>query len=181
MLGLGLGNFGSNFEDDLNSARMAAKFAKEYYEILEAVERYMASRKSMKVILEEGAFLPTSAHETDGGYDLYSRTEAIIPPRDKMSFDIGVHVQLPEGTIGYISSRSGMNRRGISCEGIVDSGYNGSISVNLINHSNEPYEVHEGDRIAQMVILPILKPGLEVVKEFEETERGNNGFGSSGK
>lgn len=134
----------------------------------------------MKVILDEGAFLPTSAHETDGGYDLYSRTETIIPPRDKMSFDIGVHVQLPEGTIGYISSRSGMNRKGISCEGIVDCGYNGSISVNLINHSNEAYVVHEGDRIAQMVILPILKPELEVVKEFPETARGDNGFGSSG-
>jgi dUTP pyrophosphatase len=136
----------------------------------------------MNVILDEGAFLPISAHKNDAGYDLFSRTTAIIPARSRVSFDIGVHVELPEGSTGFIKSRSGLNRiHGLTCEGVVDKDYTGSICVTMFNHSDAPYIVNEGERIAQMVILPILKPGLEVVKEFEETARGNNGFGSSGK
>ena len=136
----------------------------------------------MKVILEEGGFLPTSSHEDDAGYDLYSRTRKVILARSRETFDIGVHVELPKGTMGYITSRSGLNRKhGITCEGVVDCGYTGSISVTLLNHTDEPYLVDEGDRIAQMIIVPILKPELEVVTEFKETDRGNNGFGSSGK
>ena len=135
----------------------------------------------MKIILDEGGFLPTSSHEDDAGYDLYSRTTKVILPRSRETFDIGVHVELPKGTMGRITSRSGLNRKhGICCEGVVDVGYSGSICVTLFNNSDEPYIVNEGDRIAQMIVEPIMKPELEVVKEFEATARGDNGFGSSG-
>lgn len=136
----------------------------------------------MKVILDEGGFLPTSSHKEDAGYDLYSRTTKVIQARSRETFDIGVHIDLPNGTMGYITSRSGMNRKkGIACEGVVDCGYSGSICVTLFNHSDEPYIVNEGDRIAQLIVVPILKPELEVVKGFEATARGDNGFGSSGR
>ena len=70
---------------------------------------------------------------------------------------------------------------GITSEGVVDEGYVGSIRVNLINHSDTPYVVNKGDKISQLVIIPILKPELEIVDSLKDTERGENGFGSSGK
>ena len=135
----------------------------------------------MKIKLD-GAKIPTRAHETDAGLDLYARETAIIYAKENHIFDTGVHIELPKNTVGFLKSRSGLYmNHGITSEGVVDEGYVGSIRVNLINHSDTPYVVNKGDKISQLVIIPILKPELEIVDSLKDTERGENGFGSSGK
>lgn len=136
----------------------------------------------MKVMLEYGATMPTRAHETDAGLDLYSKEEAVVPGRGSWDFDTGVHVEIPVGYVGMIKSKSGlMVQHGLLSEGVVDSGYVGSIRVKLFNHSPNDYYVMKGQKISQLVILPIITPELELVDSLEDTERGANGFGSSGK
>lgn len=137
----------------------------------------------MKIILDSGAKMPTKAHFTDAGYDLYSREKQIVPAKESATFDTGVHIELPIGTVGMLKSKSGLNvRHGITSEGVIDVGYTGSIVVKLYNHSGRDYTIEAGDKITQLVILPLANVGeLEIVEQFEETERGENGFGSSGR
>lgn len=136
----------------------------------------------MKIKLDDGAYMPTRAYPTDAGLDLRARETQIVPAKESATFDTGVHIELPEGTVGLIKSKSGlMCKFGLVSEGVIDVGYSGSIVVKLFNHSGYDYEVHKGDKISQLVILPILTPYLEVVDELSESDRGNNGFGSSGR
>ena len=127
--------------------------------------------------------MPTRAHEFDAGLDLYSAYDDVcIFPRESELFDIGVHIQLPKNTVGFLKSKSGLNvKYGITSEGVIDAGYTGSIMVKLYNQSDEPYRVRKGDKISQLVILPCLLPELEVVDSLEDTERGTGGFGSTGR
>lgn len=146
----------------------------------------------MKVKLDTGAYMPTRAHEADAGYDLYSPDHrfvfgAKVGLSDEVSvgevvIDTGVHVEIPKGYVGFIKSKSGLNvNHGLTAEGVIDSGYTGSIRVKLYNHTNNGYHFERGDKIAQLVILPIITPELELVDELEETERGDGGFGSTGR
>lgn len=136
----------------------------------------------MKIMLDNGAKMPTRAHSTDAGLDLYAMDTQIIPAKESAVFDTGVHVELPEGTAGFLKSKSGLNtKHGITSEGVIDVGYTGSIVAKLYNHSGMDYNVNAGDKITQLVIVPILTPELELVESFGETDRGNNGFGSTGK
>lgn len=96
-------------------------------------------------------------------------------------FDTGVHIELPEGTVGFLKSKSGLNvKHDITSDGVIDAGYTGNIVVKLYNHGKKNYFVGKGDKISQLVILPILTPGLEIAESLDETERGDNGFGSTG-
>lgn len=152
----------------------------------------------MNIVLEEGAYLPERAHDTDAGLDLRAReTKTIYPtpanmtatykttehPDNSATFDTGVHIELPHGWYGKIESKSGLNvNHGIvSCGGVIDEGYVGSIAVKLYNLSSKPYTVQAGDKIAQLVIMPYIAPEIEVVNELESTSRGTNGFGSTGR
>jgi dUTP pyrophosphatase len=136
----------------------------------------------MKIKLDDGAYMPTRAYPTDAGLDLRARETQIVPAKESATFDTGVHIELPEGTVGMLKSRSGtMCKFGLVNEGVIDASYRGSLVVKLFNHSGYDYEVHKGDKISQLVILPILTPYLEVVDELSESDRGNNGFGSSGR
>ena len=136
----------------------------------------------MRIVLDNGAKMPEKAHETDAGYDLYAREMNYVPARGSAVFDTGVHVEIPVGYVGFLKSKSGLNvKRGITSEGVIDAGYTGSIVVKLYNHTDEAYMVYKGDKISQLVILPIMTDALEVVESLTETERGNNGFGSSGR
>ena len=136
----------------------------------------------MKIMLDNGAKMPTKAHRADAGFDLYSRETVIVSAKESATFDTGVHMQIPEGFVGFLKSKSGLNvKHGITSEGVIDSGYTGSIVVKLYNHSGKDYKVQIGDKISQIVILPIAMTDLELVKDFENSERGNNGFGSSGR
>lgn len=135
----------------------------------------------MKIKLDRGAKMPHRAHATDAGYDLCSRRDAFIPPKGSRTFDTGVHVEIPEGYVGFVKSKSGlMCRHDIVTDGTIDAGYTGSIVVKLFNRGWWPYKVNARQKIAQLVILPIITPKLELVDELDYTERGTNGFGSSG-
>lgn len=136
----------------------------------------------MRIKLLDGAFMPVRAHKTDAGLDLMSPYDVYVPAKGSACIDTKVCVELPPYTTGFLKSRSGLNvKHSIqSGEGVIDVGYNGSIRVKLYNHSDTDYFVYKGDKISQLVILPILTPELELVEELEETERGGNGFGSTG-
>ena len=140
------------------------------------------NKSKLNIKLDKGAKLPTRAHATDAGLDLYAMEDQIISARESAEFDTGVHIELPAGTVGFLKSKSGLNvKHGITGEGVIDVGYTGSIRVKLYNHSGTDYRVKAGDKISQLVILPILAPSLELVEELGESERGENGFGSSGR
>jgi dUTP pyrophosphatase len=136
----------------------------------------------MKIKLDDGAKMPTRAHDNDAGLDLYARDTQIVPAKEYAIFDTGVHVEIPHGHAGFLKSKSGLNtKHGIVSEGVIDSEYTGSIVVKLYNHSGYDYKVEAGDKISQLVILPILTPDLELVDELEATDRGDGGFGSTGR
>ena len=144
----------------------------------------MKGGNNMKIILDVGAYLPTYAHDADAGMDLRTPVAFIVPAHGSYTVDTGVHIQIPAGQVGFIKSKSGLNvKGGLTATGVVDSGYAGSIRVKLYNHSDEDYMFSRGDKITQLVLLYIAKPenGLEIVDHFEETERGDNGFGSTGR
>lgn len=135
----------------------------------------------IKVLLDKGAYMPTRAHETDAGLDLYAMEGQIVPARESAKFNTGVHVQLPEFSVGFVMSKSGLNvKHGLTCEGVVDEGYTGSIVVKLYNNSGYDYEVKAGDKIGQLVVAPVFYLEPEQVVRLEETERGDKGFGSTG-
>ena len=138
---------------------------------------------NMKVMLDKDAIMPQKAHITDAGYDLFSREKQIVPAKEYATFDTGVHIELPEGTVGLITSKSGLNfLHGLVSDGTIDVGYTGSIRVKLYNNSGYDYTVEKGDKISQLVIVSLANIGkLELVDSLEDTERGNNGFGSSGR
>ncbi len=118
----------------------------------------------MKIKLNEKAFMPTRAHETDAGLDLYSPIEAVVPARGSLCVDTGVHIELPKNTTGFLKSKSGLNvKHGITSEGVIDVGYTGSIAVKLYNNTEDDYLVRRGDKISQLLILTILTPQLELV------------------
>ena len=136
----------------------------------------------MKIKLDDGAIMPTRAHEDDAGLDIYATENKIVPAFGSAIFDTGVHIELPKCTVGMLKSKSGLNvRHGLTSEGVIDVGYTGSICVKLYNNSDTDYRVNRGDKISQLVIMPILTPTLELVESLGETERGNDGFGSTGK
>lgn len=135
----------------------------------------------MKIKLDKGAFVPTRAHDTDAGADLRSPIDTMVPARGSRVIDTGVHIQLPHGYVGMLKSKSGLNTRyGITSEGVIDEGYTGPIKAKLYNHSAAPYHVLRGDKITQLVILPCEYVDFDVVDNLDDSERGDNGFGSTG-
>lgn len=137
----------------------------------------------MKVKLDEGAFAPERAHTTDAGLDIRSIKRRIVPARGSAVFHTGVHIELPKGTAGVLVSKSGLNiTHGITSTGLIDEGYTGEIIVKLFNHSFYDYEVRPGDKISQLIIVPVLYEPVEIVDEIDlNTDRGANGFGSTGR
>ena len=136
----------------------------------------------MKIMLDDGAYMPTRAHSMDAGLDLYSPVDVLLMSQTSAVIDTGVHVELPPGSVGFLKSKSGLNvRHGILGEGVIDAGYTGSIRVKLYNHGSYTYKIQRGDKITQLVILPVILPDLEQVDSLEDTERGCGGFGSTGR
>ena len=136
----------------------------------------------LKVVLDEGAKMPMRAHTTDAGLDVFSRQEAVIPAKGSATFDTGVHIEIPAGYVGFLKSKSGLNvRHGITSEGVIDAGYTGSMVVKMHNLSDRDYLVKNGDKISQLVLLPIITPDLILADSLDESDRGDKGFGSSGR
>ena len=136
----------------------------------------------MNIKLDEGAFMPDRAHPTDAGLDIRAMKNGLVRARHSTVFHTGVHIQLPPGTAGLFVSKSGlMMHHDITATGLVDEGYDGEIMVKLFNHGNDDYMVKAGDKIGQLVIMPVLYEPVQVVNSIEGGQRGSNGFGSTGR
>lgn len=137
----------------------------------------------MRIKLDEGAYEPLRAHPTDAGLDLRTPKEFTIRPHDSYTIDTGVHVELPKGYYGKLESKSGLNvKNSIVClGGTIDEPYRGSIVVKLYNMGDYEYHFRAGDKIVQLIIQPYLAPEIEYVNELSESDRGSDGFGSSGR
>jgi len=137
-------------------------------------------------ILNEGATLPTRAHEGDAGLDLYASEAAHIGPGERWQVATGVAVEIPEGHAGLVVPRSGLAKRNgisvVNAPGLIDAGYRGELKVLLLN--NDPAEVFRivpGDRIAQLVITPVVVAEPTEAETLSLSERGEGGFGSTGR
>lgn len=137
----------------------------------------------VKVKLDPGAFMPKHGHDADAGWDLCAKEDFVVPAGGHAVHDTGVHMAVPEGYCGLLVSKSGLNvKHSLTSTGLVDALYSGSIVVKIYNHDKgRNYEFKAGEKITQVVILPIPKVELEIVSELEKSERGNSGFGSTGK
>lgn len=138
----------------------------------------------MKVVLDEGAYMPEKAHEEDAGYDLRAKEgEAItLFPGEVAVVNTGVHIAIPKGYVGLLCNKSGLScKKGIETVlGVVDAGFNGHIDVKIRNTSNAVYKIEGGNKITQLVITALNMEPLELVDKLDDTERGANGFGSTG-
>lgn len=140
----------------------------------------------IRVVLDEGAYMPEKAHNVDAGFDIRTPVDFVIfgtqHDENYEVIDTGVHIEIPEGYVGMLKSKSGLNvKYDIIGEGVIDCGYTGSIRVKLYNLGDCVKIFNKGDKIIQLVILPIPEVNLIQVDKLEETERGNNGFGSTGR
>lgn len=134
------------------------------------------------VQLDDGAYMPTKAHAADAGLDIRTPKDCFVGPLGSAVIDTGVHVAIPAGYVGFLKSKSGLNvNDDIVGEGVIDSGYTGTIKVKLYNNGNRTKAFYKGDKIIQLVILPIPDVEFFEVKKLASTERGDKGFGSSGR
>ena len=137
--------------------------------------------------LREAAKLPYRATEGSAGADLYACLEApvTVQPDQRVTIPVGIAVEIPAGFGGFVFPRSSVACKfGVSlpnCVGVIDSDYRGELCVPVINHSAEPYTIKVGDRIAQLVILPVENAVYEYADDLTDTQRGEGGFGSTGK
>ena len=137
--------------------------------------------RTLKIQLDDFAYQPTRAHPDDAGLDLYSPVDKWVYANSREIINTGVHVAIPKGFVGLVTSKSGLMASGITTRGTIDSGYTGSIQAVIYNDGPEGYAVRKGQKITQLVIVPCLTPDMEIVPELDETERGENGFGSTGR
>lgn len=138
----------------------------------------------LKVVLIEGkGITPTRATLRAAGYDLYASEPEVVPPRGRQNIRTHISICEPPGHYGRILPRSGIAlRNGIDVgAGVDDNDYTGEIGILLFNHTDTPFKVEIGDRVAQIVISPFAAPPIEICKSLPETTRGDKGFGSTGK
>jgi dUTP pyrophosphatase len=131
--------------------------------------------------LNNNAIIPVKATKLAAGYDLYSIDSITIPPLSRVLVNIGLSIKTPEGTYGRIAPRSGMSLNGVDVGGgVIDQDYTGPLKVILINNNEDEFKVVEGMKVAQLVCEKICLPEIQIVDKLEQTERGSNGFGSTG-
>ncbi len=137
-------------------------------------------------MLEEDLPAPRYQHEGDAGLDLPSRVDFVLEPGERAMIPTGVSVAIPPGYAGFVMIRSGLAaRHGIACvnsPGLIDAGYRGELRIIMLNtDKREPFHIHRGDRIAQLVIQKVVEATVVEVKELDLTSRGEGGFGSTGR
>ncbi len=139
----------------------------------------------MKVYLEPNALPIEYAHAEDAGIDLKTPTTITCKAHGSCTINTGVHVQIPHRCAGLLVSKSGLNvKHGITGTGLIDEGYTGAIVVKLYNDSEEDHEFARGDKICQLMIIPVEHVGIHYVSDLQEfgwSERGTKGFGSTGR
>jgi dUTP pyrophosphatase len=133
--------------------------------------------------LNQAAKLPSYAHPGDVGMDLYSLEDKLLEPGERYVFFLGFALEFPEGYGAIVKDKGSLPKNaGIHVMGgVFDAGYRGEYNVNLINLGREAYQIHIGDKIAQLVIVPVSIAELEEVKKLSETSRGHGRFGSTGR
>ncbi len=135
--------------------------------------------------LYEDAILPTRANLDDAGLDLYASDDIIVPPEQVKQVGTGIAIEIPRSYAGLVTPRSGLASKYqisiLNTPGVIDSGYRGEVKVLLYNHSAYSYTIAKGDRIGQLVIVPAPLFDIVEVGTLSTTERGDGGFGSSGK
>ncbi len=128
---------------------------------------------------------PSYANEFAAGLDLRANNEILIKPGDIVDIESKLAMAIPKGHFGMVVARSGLSYKHqiklINDVGIIDEDYRGEIGIRLINEGKESYKIESGDRIAQMIIIPYVQPELKYVDELDETDRGERGFGSTGR
>lgn len=135
--------------------------------------------------LDEELPLPENAYAGDAAVDLRSTTDCVIGPHERMLVPTGVAIELPDGYAALVVPRSGLAiKHGISivnAPGLIDSNYRGEIKAILMNADpHEEFHIQRGDRIAQLMIVPVAQPRFKAVDHLSDSERGEGGFGSSG-
>ena len=133
-------------------------------------------------LLTESAQMPFKSHRTDAGFDLFADEDAWIFAKERQTIKTGISFEMPHNMAGLIWPRSGLSvKKGIDVlAGVVDSGYRGEIMVCLYNTSDEDVEINRGDRIAQIIFQEVPMISLLLRDELETSQRGSNGFGSTG-
>lgn len=135
--------------------------------------------------LNDNAIIPTRGSEKAAGYDLYAAEEANIKAGETVKIGTGIAVAIPDGYFGGIYARSGLatkeGLRPANCVGVIDSDYRGELIVSIHNDSSVDRIIEKGERMAQLVVQPYLSVEFEEADELDETERGDGGFGHSGK
>ena len=138
-------------------------------------------------LLRPGARIPTYGTEASAGADLYAcmQDKVEVGPGESVMIPTGIAMEIPKGYAGLVFARSSMGaKRGLAPAnkvGVIDSDYRGEIRVVLHNHSGEPQSVEPGERVAQLLIVPVFTPGFQEAEKLSDTSRGAGGFGSTGK
>lgn len=137
----------------------------------------------LKYTLDKGAYPPERAHATDAGLDIRNRERArVVPAKGSAVFHTGIHVQIPHGYAGLFVSRSGLNVKfDVTSTGLIDEGYTGELVVKLYNNSFNGKIIDKGDKITQLMLIPVMYAQPVLADSLESGERGENGFGSTGK
>lgn len=137
---------------------------------------------NIDILLDKGAKMPTKAHDTDAGFDLYTPYEFTVKANGSAVVQTGVHMVIPKNFCGVVISKSGLlTRQDITTTGLVDAAYTGEIVIKVQNHGNKDYHFNRGDKVTQIMILPVPEVELVEVEYLPFTERGDRGFGSSGR
>ncbi|MAF13375.1 MAG: dUTP diphosphatase [Parcubacteria group bacterium] len=133
--------------------------------------------------LNTEAVIPSYAHPGDVGLDLYALDDYSLQPGERKIFDLGFALEFETGYVAFVKDKSSLPKNGgvHTMAGVYDAGYRGEYNVNLINLGNEIYQINKGDKIAQLVIMPVIKADLEETENLSNTSRGEGRFGSTGK
>ncbi len=133
--------------------------------------------------LKPDTVIPSYAHPGDAGLDLYSLEDHELKGGERKIFDLGFALEFPKGYVACVKDKGGLPKNaGLhTMGGVFDAGYRGEYNVNLINLSNQLYKINKGDKIAQLVIMPIIEAELKETDELSKTSRDQGRFGSTGK
>ena len=133
--------------------------------------------------LHQDAVLPHIEHRGDAGFDLYSTQKIILKPGERTQVPTGIAFEIPTGYVGLVWDKSGLSHRhGLkTLGGVIDSGYRGEILIGIMNLSQDEYTIEQGHKVAQMIVQKREWVEVREVDELSITERGDGGFGSTGK
>ena len=168
----------------INETQPTVTINSSYTDATHAVNErlYDMLHPTVNVMLDDGAHMLVRAHFTDAGADIRCVYSFEVPAHDSIVINTGIHVELPQNTVGMIKSKSGLNVRScIVVEGVIDEGYDGAILLRIYNHGDYSYHFEAGDKVTQLVVMPVVYPTYRECDKIQGGERGDGGFGSTGR